>query len=237
MKNCVTQYSYLFVNLWEQEGRTSFGVSPKYSGNRGVVNVRAVKMHSAQVGWRREYDSSSAVRKSSLGAFLNEPNKTNEEFRRIEKEYDIRELLGTGTCGEVRRAIHRQSGDERAVKVIRIGDRRGAMTAGHFSDAKLRLIQAEAEILRSLDHPYVVKLYDVYVAPNQAIYLVMELLRGGDLFDRIVAREKYSEVKARRIMRRILAAVYHLHEERGIVHRDLKPENLMMINQKSDIDM
>jgi len=61
-----------------------------------------------------------------------------------------------------------------------------------------------------------VKLYDVYVSPGQAIYLVMELVRGGDLFDRIVERGRYTEVRARRLMRRVLAPVFHLHEERGL---------------------
>lgn len=218
-KVCQAQYSFVFVNLWEQEAR---GISPK-SGGRGVVNARAVRMHSAQQGRSRfrpmeqQQQQPAATKNSSLGSFLNDAKKSDE--KRIEEEYDIREPLGTGTCGEVRRAIHRQSGDERAVKIIQIGDRRGGVTAGHFSNEKLKLIKAEADILRSLDHPYVVKLFDVFVSPGKAIYLVMELLRGGDLFDRIVMREKYSEEKARRIMRRILAAVYHLHEERGIVHR------------------
>ena len=98
-------------------------------------------------------------------------------------------------------------------------------------------IQAEAEILRSLDHPYVVKLYDVYVSPGNAIYLVMELVRGGDLFDRIVERRRYTERQARRVMRRILAAVHYLHEERGIVHRDLKPENILVVDRRSDVDI
>jgi hypothetical protein len=201
-KNCMSHYSYVFVNIWEQEAR---GISPK---GRSAVNARAVRMHSLP---RR------APTEKSLGSAWKDTD--NNQSRRIEQEYDIREALGKGTCGEVRRAIHRTSGAERAVKIIQINDR-----AGHFSKEKLNMIRAEAEILQSLDHPYIVKLFDVYVAPGKAIYLVMELLRGGDLFERIVEREKYTEVQARRLMRRILAAVYHLHEERGIVHRDLKPE-------------
>ena len=266
-KLCVSQYSYVFVNLWEQEVRGGgcsnggIGVSPKYYNNSGwrsggnngaAVNARAVKMHSAQPksgGGRRDVTNAAtggycaagttATRQSmtnataattndnhsknnSLSSFLNDPT-SNSNKRKIEQEYDIREPLGTGTCGEVRRAIHRHSGNERAVKIIKIGHRHVGIST-NFSREQLDGIQAEAEILRSLNHPYIVKLYDVYVSPGQAIYLVMELVRGGDLFDRIVERGRYTEVRARRLMRRVLAAVYHLHEERGIVHRDLKPE-------------
>jgi len=83
----------------------------------------------------------------------------------------------------------------------------------------------------------VVKLFDVFVAPGKAIYLVMELIRGGDLFDRIVERERYTEVHARRLFRRILSAVHYLHEQRGVVHRDLKPENILVVDRRSDVDI
>lgn len=156
--------------------------------------------------------------------------------RRIEEEYDLRDLLGTGTCGEVRRAIHRQTGEERAVKIISLDGRGGGAMPG-MSSEKLEAIQAEADILRSLDHPCVVKLFDVYISPGKANYLVMEFIRGGDLFDRIIERERYTEVQARRLFRRILAAVHYLHEEQGIVHRDLKPENFLVVDRRSDVNI
>jgi serine/threonine protein kinase len=169
--------------------------------------------------------------------------------RRIEEEYDLRDLLGTGTCGEVRRAIHRRTGEERAVKIISINGGRGGKRpppAGGggsnmiMSSENLTAIQAEAEILRSLDHPYVVKLYDTFISPSRGtIYLVMELIRGGDLFDRIVDKRdgRYTEVQARRLLRRILTAVHYLHEDCGIVHRDLKPENILVVDRRSDVNI
>jgi len=230
------------------------------NGKSAAVNPRATRCHSSSVGSRDDlvrrkvsgnHSSSNAAvtsakdttatttttaltRKPSLGAFLN--NQSSSSRRRVEDEYDLRDLLGTGTCGEVRRAIHRRTGDERAVKIISITER-GMGGANFFSKEKLSAIQAEAEILRSLDHPYVVKLFDVFVAPGKAIYLVMELIRGGDLFDRIVERERYTEVHARRLFRRILSAVHYLHEEHGVVHRDLKPENILVVDRRSDVDI
>jgi serine/threonine protein kinase len=142
--------------------------------------------------------------------------------RRIEAVYDLREVLGDGTCGQVRRAIHRSTGEQCAVKIIPLRRNR------QFLDATQ--MEQEANILRSLDHPYIVKLIDVFVSPGIAMYLVMELLQGGDLFDRIVAKEQYTEVESRRVMRRLLSAVYYLHEQRNIVHRDLKPENILCVH-------
>jgi len=136
--------------------------------------------------------------------------------KRIETFYDMREVLGDGTSGQVRRAIHRQSGKERAVKVISL--RR---------HVDVSIMEREVSLLQSLDHPYIVKLVEVFVQHGVALYLVMELVKGGDLFDCIVEKQRYTEKEARRAMRRLLSAIYYLHEESNIVHRDLKPENIL----------
>jgi serine/threonine protein kinase len=88
-------------------------------------------------------------------------------------------------------------------------------------------MEQEVSLLQSLDHPYIVQLVDVFLHHGVAMYLVMELVAGGDLFDRIVDQHRYTEVDARRAMRRLLSAVYYLHEIKNIVHRDLKPENIL----------
>jgi hypothetical protein len=93
-------------------------------------------------------------------------------------------------------------------------------------------LRGEAEMLKQLDHPYIVKLEDVFTS-DTAVYLVMELLHGGDLFDRIVDRGRYDETSSRRVARRILSAVGYLHE-RHIVHRDLKPENILLEAKDND---
>lgn len=142
--------------------------------------------------------------------------------RRIEAHYEIREILGDGTSGQVRRAIHRQSGKEYAVKVISLRQQ-----------IDLASMEQEVTVMQSLDHPYVVQLVDVFVHHGIAMYLVMELVSGGDLFDRIVQKERYSEVDARRVMRRLLSAIHYLHQTKNIVHRDLKPENILCTSPTS----
>ncbi|KAL9180928.1 hypothetical protein ACHAXT_009733 [Thalassiosira profunda] len=277
-----SQYSYVFVNVYEQEARHGWGVdstgklsnsggggfregaSPVSTAKKSAVDVRAMRCHSnpkpTHLKGRRSLfsmsmegagrgkgglpcqqlrqppPSSSGGNALGLKGPLNLQKDNTTNRRRVEEEYDLRDLLGTGTCGEVRRAIHRRTGEERAVKVIQIGGRAGTALPG-MSSEKLSAIQAEAEILRALDHPYVVRLFDVFIAPGKAIYLVMEMVRGGDLFDRIVQKERYDEVQARRIFRRILAAVHYLHEEKGIVHRDLKPENILVVDRQSDVNI
>eukprot|EP00536_Pseudo-nitzschia_multiseries_P008337 jgi/Psemu1/197785/e_gw1.210.63.1 len=144
------------------------------------------------------------------------PLSPTRKAERIETFYDMREVLGDGTSGQVRRAIHRQSGKERAVKIVSL--RR---------NLNVDMMEREVDLLRSLDHPYIVRLVEVFVQRGVAMYLVMELVKGGDLFDSIVDKLRYTEVEARRAMRRILSAVYYLHEVANVVHRDLKPENIL----------
>jgi phosphorylase kinase gamma subunit/serine/threonine-protein kinase Chk2/calcium/calmodulin-dependent protein kinase I len=214
----------------------------------GIVNIRAMKLPSLQ----NHQQSNNHVMVSSYSPQepfprpQNLPQLTSTSLRRrIEQEYDMRDILGSGTCGQVRRAIHRLTGREVAVKMIPMGRtaRRPPSTAALLRappqqqqrDMETTLL-AEANILRALDHPYIVQLYDVFMDPgDDAMYLVMELLQGGDLFDRIVQKGRYTETASRQVLRRLLNALHYLHEERNIVHRDLKPENILLVHTDNDI--
>jgi serine/threonine protein kinase len=136
----------------------------------------------------------------------------------INGDYIISDVvLGTGTVGEVRRGVHRLTGEAVAVKIM--------------SRAQL---DSEAKLLERLSHPYIIRLIHVYYEPH-TVYLVMELMER-DLFDLLVNHEepqgRFSEDTCRYIMRRLLAALHYLHEHAQIVHRDLKPENILV--KKSD---
>ncbi len=74
-----------------------------------------------------------------------------------------------------------------------------------------------------------IRLYDVYVE-HPRLFLVLELVSGGELFDRIVAREYFTEKCARDIIREALSILCYLHGDAQVVHRDIKPENFMMIS-------
>ncbi|XP_066561130.1 calcium/calmodulin-dependent protein kinase type 1D isoform X2 [Amia ocellicauda] len=89
-------------------------------------------------------------------------------------------------------------------------------------------IENEIAVLRKIKHENIVALEDIYESPNH-LYLVMQLVSGGELFDRIVEKGFYTEKDASTLIRQVLDAVNYLHKM-GIVHRDLKPENLLYFN-------
>ncbi|KAG2469426.1 KS6A5 kinase, partial [Polypterus senegalus] len=120
--------------------------------------------------------------------------------------------LGDGSFSVCRKCRHKQTGQEFAVKIL---SRR--MEAN---------IQREIAALKQCEaHPNIVKLYDVY-QDQLHVYLVMELLKGGELLERIKKKKHFSEAEASQIMRKLVSAVSFMHDA-GVVHRDLKPENLL----------
>jgi calcium/calmodulin-dependent protein kinase I len=83
----------------------------------------------------------------------------------------------------------------------------------------------EMDILANVDHPSVVKLIDIF-DNSDAMYLILEYMAGGELFDRIVEKEQYTELEAATTIAPIVDAIRYCHSV-GIIHRDLKPENLL----------
>jgi calcium-dependent protein kinase len=84
----------------------------------------------------------------------------------------------------------------------------------------------EVEILKTMDHPNILKLYEVF-EDDKTFNLVTELCTGGELFDYIIEKKNFSEATAAHFMKQVLSAVIYCHR-RCIVHRDLKPENLLL---------
>jgi len=141
----------------------------------------------------------------------------------ISNYYEITSTtLGKGNFSEVKLGIEKATGREVAIKIVK------KETASH----KPEMLKNEVDILLTLDHPHIIKLLDLFDTPD-TLYLVMELVTGGELFDRIVAREQYSEQDAREVMRQVFDAIRYIHSK-GIVHRDLKPENLLLESESDD---
>ena len=91
---------------------------------------------------------------------------------------------------------------------------------------------AEAQLMKELDHPNIVKLHAFFDEPTM-FYLVMDLIEGGELFERIAQKEFYSEKEARDLILILLQTIKYCHDL-GIVHRDLKPENLLCVSYDDD---
>lgn len=94
------------------------------------------------------------------------------------------------------------------------------------------MIETEVNILRTARHDNIIQLYEMHEIEGK-IYLLMELVTGGELFDEIVRIGKYGEAEAAKLVHKILVAVRYLHQL-GIAHRDLKPENLLLSDKTKD---
>eukprot|EP00469_Lotharella_globosa_P008695 CAMPEP_0167777366 /NCGR_PEP_ID=MMETSP0111_2-20121227/3654_1 /TAXON_ID=91324 /ORGANISM="Lotharella globosa, Strain CCCM811" /LENGTH=545 /DNA_ID=CAMNT_0007667543 /DNA_START=159 /DNA_END=1792 /DNA_ORIENTATION=- len=129
--------------------------------------------------------------------------------------------LGFGTTSRVHLAIHSVTKTAAAVKIIR-----------KVPNLDLRKLQREISILRLLDHRYITKLYDVFESKNH-IYMVMELVDGGELFDHIIQQKRLRRWDALRIFHQVVEATSYFHSH-GIVHRDIKPENIL-VHSSGDI--
>jgi len=146
----------------------------------------------------------------------------DQETDAITKEYDIGKQLGQpGQFGVAKLCIRKSDKQEFAVKIL---DKSKFVDTEHekgmFAD-----MRAEIEVMRSLEHENIVKLYSVYETKDK-LYLVQELCSGGELFDKITELGKYSEADAAGVVVQIFRGLSHMHAK-GIAHCDLKPDNFL----------
>uniref|UniRef100_A0A671WIU4 non-specific serine/threonine protein kinase n=1 Tax=Sparus aurata TaxID=8175 RepID=A0A671WIU4_SPAAU len=131
--------------------------------------------------------------------------------------YDIERTLGKGNFAVVKLARHRITKTEVAIKII---------DKTQLDAVNLEKIYREVQIMKMLDHPHIIKLYQVMETKNM-LYLVTEYAKNGEIFDYLAKHGRLSELEARRKFWQILSAVEYCHN-RNIVHRDLKAENLLL---------
>jgi len=141
----------------------------------------------------------------------------------IYRKYELHEKLGSGTFATVRRVVLKE--DTSVQKALKITSLR------NLKSEEVDALKNEVTILGICNHPHVVQLYESYITSDK-IYMVQDLLSGGELFDRIIEQTFFSEVEAAKVVYQIADALNYLHNQ-DIVHRDLKPENLLLTD-KSD---
>ncbi|XP_021094397.1 serine/threonine-protein kinase DCLK3 isoform X2 [Heterocephalus glaber] len=134
----------------------------------------------------------------------------------VEKHYETGRVIGDGNFAVVKECRHRETRQAYAMKIIDKSKLKG----------KEDIIDSEILIIQSLSHPNIVKLYEVYEMETE-IYLIMEYVQGGDLFDAIIESVKFPEPDAALLIMDLCKALVHMHNK-NIVHRDLKPENLLV---------
>ena len=141
---------------------------------------------------------------------------------KLEDKYKIIKEIGTGGFSRCLLVKNKTTGIEYACKELpkkKLSDYEGLMR--------------EVNLMIKLDHPNIIKLYEVY-ENDKNIYLIMELCTGGELFDRIVENTEngvqFTEKQAANLFKQMMSAINYCHKN-GIVHRDLKPENLLYLNK------
>ncbi|XP_015244291.1 PREDICTED: serine/threonine-protein kinase MARK1 isoform X4 [Cyprinodon variegatus] len=131
--------------------------------------------------------------------------------------YRLLKTIGKGNFAKVKLARHVLTGREVAVKII---------DKTQLNPTSLQKLFREVRIMKLLNHPNIVKLFEV-IETDKTLYLVMEYASGGEVFDYLVAHGRMKEKEARAKFRQIVSAVQYCHQRR-IVHRDLKAENLLL---------
>lgn len=129
------------------------------------------------------------------------------------QRYDVKAVIGKGSFSKVLRVENRTTRQLNALKMI---DKR-ALDRSRY--------ETELRVLEQVRHPNIVTLYEIFQT-NTKVYLIMELASGGDLFDRIYQKGRFSEKNGKSVIRMLLSAVAYIHSS-GIVHRDLKLENVL----------
>ncbi|KAM9294154.1 MAP/microtubule affinity-regulating kinase 3 isoform 1-T1 [Gastrophryne carolinensis] len=178
-----------------------------------TVNERDTENHTSHADGRQDVHSrssrSGARNRNSIASCADEqPHIGN---------YRLLKTIGKGNFAKVKLARHILTGREVAIKII---------DKTQLNPTSLQKLFREVRIMKILNHPNIVKLFEV-IETEKTLYLVMEYASGGEVFDYLVAHGRMKEKEARAKFRQIVSAVQYCHQKH-IVHRDLKAENLLL---------
>ncbi|XP_028995009.1 MAP/microtubule affinity-regulating kinase 3a isoform X14 [Betta splendens] len=173
-----------------------------------TVNEKVTESHTSHSNGRQEITARSA----RTGV---RPSRSSEEAH--VGNYRLLKTIGKGNFAKVKLARHILTGREVAIKII---------DKTQLNPNSLQKLFREVRIMKILNHPNIVKLFEV-IETERTLYLVMEYASGGEVFDYLVAHGRMKEKEARAKFRQIVSAVQYCHQKH-IVHRDLKAENLLL---------
>ncbi|KAL0114382.1 hypothetical protein PUN28_011563 [Cardiocondyla obscurior] len=187
--------------------------SPQQQNNATSIPLKPLT--DMQKSIQSEKETGDGVGVSSSGGRLSSRSRTSEEPH-IGK-YKLLKTIGKGNFAKVKLAKHVPTGKEVAIKII---------DKTQLNPGSLQKLFREVRIMKMLDHPNIVKLFQV-IETEKTLYLVMEYASGGEVFDYLVLHGRMKEKEARAKFRQIVSAVQYCHQKK-IIHRDLKAENLLL---------
>ena len=211
----------------------------KSAASAVLWSVKATKMMSARSLMKASGGSSS----SGASAFMKKSDdakakrvddalfyasKGEVKFKDV---YELTDKLHKSSSAQIWACKHKDTKENYAVKIIPNTPGRKSVTGKSVGDA----IHHELAVLKSCRHPYVIEIVDFF-EDDDNFYLVMERMDGGDVFDRIIEKQKYTEKDARDLAKFLLDAVFLIHSK-DITHRDLKPQNILLKSKDSDADI
>ena len=167
------------------------------------------------------------IRKTKTSKIISPECFINLKEGSVYDHYRPESVLGEGAFGKVLKVTHKGSGLLRAMKVLK---RDKIRDEDNYNIGKLF---EEFTILRELDHPNIIKQYEVFQDEHHW-YMITEYCNGGELFDSIKQIKSFTEKKAAEIIYQIQSAVQYCHQ-RNIVHRDQKPENILFVKQNENL--
>ena len=217
---------YYYKNKNEKVHRGMHNLSGLFLKAEGLQEIGGKKMYCFSISFpsknrvyycdnENDYNNWVAVLKKATG------------YTNLLDIYDIKQKLGKGKFGLVKLGINKETKQKVAVKI---------MNKNNMDSSDLELVRTEIEILKICQHPYIIKLYDIFENIDY-IYIIMEYCSGGDLFSFIQKRNfMLKEEKVVVIMYKLCKAVYYVHSY-GIAHRDIKPENVLLTSESEDADI
>eukprot|EP00750_Incisomonas_marina_P000156 INCI10151.3.p1 GENE.INCI10151.3~~INCI10151.3.p1 ORF type:complete len:298 (-),score=36.30 INCI10151.3:599-1492(-) len=142
----------------------------------------------------------------------------------VTKYYKLGKVIGQGTFGTVHQSVRRADGTEWGLKI---------MDQNRLTKEDIEGLISEIAIVKHIHHENIVHVLECYDDGTEKFVMVMELMRGGELLDRIITRKFYSEKNAAEVIRDVARALEYCHA-RNIAHRDVKPENLLLVSEDSE---
>ena len=217
---------YYYKNKNEKVHRGMHNLSGLFLKTEGPQEIKGRKMWCFSIAFPSKNRIYYCDNETDYNNWVNVLKKATG-YTNLLDIYNIKQKLGKGKFGLVKLGINKETKQKVAVKI---------MNKNNMDSSDLELVRTEIEILKICQHPYIIKLYDVFENIDY-IYIIMEHCSGGDLFSFIKSRNfMLKEEKVVVIMYKLCKAVYYVHSY-GIAHRDIKPENVLLTEESEDADV